>query len=117
MIYVIFATSCNDNVIEDIDNNMTEYQKENKPRSNKENIYMEQTDHIAMLTRLVWFDKGSSKYSKHPKFTAFACYISFATFVQKTYVCTQRNKYLSSLLHSCGHASRYSSLVPISTQL
>lgn len=62
MIYVIFATSCNDNVIEDIDNNMTEYQKENKPRSNKENIYMEQTDHIAMLTRLVWFDKGSSKY-------------------------------------------------------
>ena len=23
---------------------------------------MEQTDHIAMLTRLVWFDKGSSKY-------------------------------------------------------
>ena len=31
MIYVIFATSCNDNVIEDIDNNMTEYQKENKP--------------------------------------------------------------------------------------
>lgn len=40
MIYVIFATSCNDNVIEDIDNNMTEYQKENKPRSNKENIYM-----------------------------------------------------------------------------
>ena len=31
MIYVIFATSCNDSVIEDIDNNMTEYQKENKP--------------------------------------------------------------------------------------
>ena len=55
MIYVIFATSCNDSVIEDIDNNMTEYQKENKSRSNKENIYMEQTDHIAMLTRLVWF--------------------------------------------------------------
>ena len=40
MIYVIFATSCNDNVIEDIDNNMTEYQKENKSRSNKENIYI-----------------------------------------------------------------------------
>ena len=33
MIYVIFATSCNDSVIEDIDKSMTEYQKENKPRS------------------------------------------------------------------------------------
>ena len=31
MIYVIFATSCNDSVIEDIDKSMTEYQKENKP--------------------------------------------------------------------------------------
>ena len=31
MIYVIFATSCNDSVIEDIDKSMTEYQKEIKP--------------------------------------------------------------------------------------
>ena len=40
MICVIFVTSCNDSVIEDIDKSMTEYQKENKPRSNKENIYI-----------------------------------------------------------------------------
>lgn len=40
MICVFFATSCNDNVIEDIDNSMTEFQKENEPRSNKENIYI-----------------------------------------------------------------------------
>ena len=31
MICVIFATSCNDSVIEDIDKSMTEYQQENKP--------------------------------------------------------------------------------------
>ena len=31
MICVIFATSCNDSIIEDIDKSMTEYQKANKP--------------------------------------------------------------------------------------
>ncbi|MES5169316.1 hypothetical protein ABVC73_13240 [Prevotella melaninogenica] len=53
---------------------------------------------------------------KHPILAAFVWASSFTTFARKTYVCTQRNKCFSGLLHSRGHASGYSSPVPTGTQ-
>ena len=55
-------------------------------------------------------------YSKHPILAAFVCPSSFTTFSRKTYVCTQRNKCFSGLLHSHRHASEYSSPVLTGTQ-
>ncbi|MES5167765.1 hypothetical protein ABVC73_04385 [Prevotella melaninogenica] len=54
--------------------------------------------------------------SKHPILAAFVWASSFTTFARKTYVCTQRNKCFSGLLHSRGYVSGYSSPVPTGTQ-
>lgn len=59
---VFFVASCTDSITEDIDNNKTISPKEIKPSINKENIYIDQTDHISMLMKFVWLDKGSKKY-------------------------------------------------------
>ena len=53
---------------------------------------------------------------KHPILAAFVWVSRFTTFARKTYVCTQRNKCFSGLLHSRRHASGYSSPVPTGTQ-
>lgn len=61
-------------------------------------------------------DPFSLPLRKHPILAAFVWASSFTTFARKTYVCTQRNKCFSGLLHSRGHASGYSSPVPTGTQ-
>lgn len=62
VVCVYFASSCTDSITEDIDNNKTISPKEIKPSINKENIYIDQTDHISMLMKFVWLDKSSNKY-------------------------------------------------------